>query len=307
MRFLGYVSPIQEAIERSAVIVVPSMGEGFGMVALEAMERARPVIAAAIGGLGELVADGETGVLVAPGESAPLARAIVEVAGDLERAARMGEAGRRRALTEFLEERCIQRTEQLYEQAPLVERERAVRHPRDREQRSRAAEAERAVHPVAQHRGDVARECLGIVGRKEQPGHAVGDELRSRACIGRHDGPPGQHPFQHREAEAFPPRGVDDDVAAAVEGRDVSDAPRHEDAVGDAELARERLQLALAPAPRRARAASRPGSTAARESRCRRPSAARAVQHKVGAVSRRGSAARDSRPTARAARRARSG
>jgi glycosyltransferase involved in cell wall biosynthesis len=117
VRFLGYVSPIQEAIERSAVIVVPSMGEGFGMVALEAMERARPVIAAAIGGLGELVADGETGVLVAPGESGPLARAIVEVAGDLERAAQMGAAGRRRALTDFLEERCIQRTEQLYEQA----------------------------------------------------------------------------------------------------------------------------------------------------------------------------------------------
>ena len=117
VRFLGYVSPIQDAIERSAVIVVPSMGEGFGMVALEAMERARPVIAAAIGGLGELVADGETGVLVAPGEAQPLARAIVELAGDLERAARMGEAGRRRALTEFLEERCIERTEQLYERA----------------------------------------------------------------------------------------------------------------------------------------------------------------------------------------------
>ena len=80
------------------------------------MERARPVIAASIGGLGELVADGETGVLVAPG-GRPLARAIVDVAGDLEHAARMGEAGRRRALTEFLEERCIQRTEQLYEQA----------------------------------------------------------------------------------------------------------------------------------------------------------------------------------------------
>jgi glycosyltransferase involved in cell wall biosynthesis len=117
VRFLGYVSPIQDAIERSAVIVVPSMGEGFGMVALEAMERARPVIAASIGGLGELVADGETGVLVTPGEAEPLARAIVEVAGDLDRAARMGETGRRRALAEFLEERCIERTEQLYERA----------------------------------------------------------------------------------------------------------------------------------------------------------------------------------------------
>ena len=117
VRFLGYVSPIQDAIERSAVIVVPSMGEGFGMVALEAMERARPVIAASIGGLGELVADGDTGILVAPGEAEPLTRAIIEVAGDLDRAARMGQSGRRRALAEFLEERCIERTEQLYERA----------------------------------------------------------------------------------------------------------------------------------------------------------------------------------------------
>jgi glycosyltransferase involved in cell wall biosynthesis len=117
VRFLGYVSPIQEAIERSAIVVVPSMGEGFGMVALEAMERARPVIAAAVGGLGELVRDGETGRLVAPGETGPLASAIVELAGDLDRAAQMGQAGRVRALAEFLEERCTDRTEILYRES----------------------------------------------------------------------------------------------------------------------------------------------------------------------------------------------
>jgi glycosyltransferase involved in cell wall biosynthesis len=114
VRFLGYVAPIQDAIERSAIVVVPSLGEGFGMVALEAMERARPVIAAAIGGLGELVVHGETGLLVPPGEAAPLARAIAELGGDLPRAARMGEAGRRRALADFLETRCVERTEILY-------------------------------------------------------------------------------------------------------------------------------------------------------------------------------------------------
>lgn len=112
--FLGHVSPIQGAIERSQVVVVPSMGEGFGMVALEAMERARPVIAAAIGGLGELVQNEETGLLVAPGESAPLRDAIVRVAGDRELARRMGEAGRRRALQRFLQEFCTDRTEILY-------------------------------------------------------------------------------------------------------------------------------------------------------------------------------------------------
>jgi glycosyltransferase involved in cell wall biosynthesis len=117
VRFLGHVSPIQGAIEDSAVVVVPSMGEGFGMVALEAMERSRPVIAAAIGGLGELVEDGETGLLVEPGVAEPLRQAIVELAGELPRAAAMGEAGRRRALAEFLESRCVERTEQLYRNA----------------------------------------------------------------------------------------------------------------------------------------------------------------------------------------------
>jgi glycosyltransferase involved in cell wall biosynthesis len=117
VRFLGQVSPIQAAIEQSAVVVVPSMGEGFGMVALEAMERARPVIAAAIGGLGELVRDGETGVLVPAGEAEPLRDAIVRVAGDLPLARRMGKAGRQRALTRFLQQFCTDRTELLYEGA----------------------------------------------------------------------------------------------------------------------------------------------------------------------------------------------
>ena len=117
VRFLGHVSPIQAAIERAAVVVVPSMGEGFGMVALEAMERARPVIAANIGGLGELVRDGETGVLVPAGEAEPLAAAIVRVAGDLELARAMGDAGRRRALSRFLQTACTERTELLYEDA----------------------------------------------------------------------------------------------------------------------------------------------------------------------------------------------
>jgi glycosyltransferase involved in cell wall biosynthesis len=114
IRFLGYVAPVQRAIEDAAIVVVPSMGEGFGMVALEAMERARPVIAAEIGGLGELVEEGVTGLLVPPGEAEPLAHAIVQLAADLPRAVEMGEAGRRRALEQFLQERCTDRTELVY-------------------------------------------------------------------------------------------------------------------------------------------------------------------------------------------------
>jgi glycosyltransferase involved in cell wall biosynthesis len=114
VRFLGFVSPVQAAIEDAAIVVVPSLGEGFGMVALEAMERARPVIASAVGGLPEIVADGETGLVVPPADTDALAEAIVAVAGDLPRAAAMGESGRERALSTFTPQRCVERIEELY-------------------------------------------------------------------------------------------------------------------------------------------------------------------------------------------------
>jgi glycosyltransferase involved in cell wall biosynthesis len=114
VRFLGFVSPVQRAIEDAGIVVVPSLGEGFGMVALEAMERARPVIASAVGGLPEIVADGETGLVVPSGDADALAEAIVALAGDPQRAARMGAAGRERALAEFTPERSVRRVEELY-------------------------------------------------------------------------------------------------------------------------------------------------------------------------------------------------
>jgi starch synthase len=84
------------------------------MVALEAMERARPVIVSAVGGLPEIVADGETGLVVPSGDAEALAEAIVALAADLERASAMGRAGRERALAEFPPERSAERIEDLY-------------------------------------------------------------------------------------------------------------------------------------------------------------------------------------------------
>ena len=114
VRFLGFVSPVQAAIENASAVVVPSLGEGFGMVALEAMERGRPVIASAVGGLPEIVADEETGLVVSPGNAEELAEAMVALASDPARAAAMGEAGRRRALESFTQERSTERIEELY-------------------------------------------------------------------------------------------------------------------------------------------------------------------------------------------------
>jgi glycosyltransferase involved in cell wall biosynthesis len=114
VRFLGHVTPVQRAIEDSMAVVVPSLGEGFGMVALEAMERARPVIAAAIGGLEDLVRDGETGLLVQAGDAPSLAGAMLALAADPARAAAMGLEARRRAIERFPEARCTERTEEVY-------------------------------------------------------------------------------------------------------------------------------------------------------------------------------------------------
>jgi glycosyltransferase involved in cell wall biosynthesis len=115
VRFLGQVTPVQNEIEQAAAVLVPSLGEGFGMVALEAMERARPVIASDIGGLSDIVRDGSTGILVRPASVDDLAAALLDVVGDPERAAAMGLAGRQRMFQRFSESRCADRTELLYE------------------------------------------------------------------------------------------------------------------------------------------------------------------------------------------------
>ena len=105
MRFLGFVSPVQTAIENAAIVVVPSLGEGFGMVALEAMERSRPVVASAVGGLPEIVADGETGLVVEPGDAEALADALVTLASDLSVPPRWAKQGGARAVESFTPER----------------------------------------------------------------------------------------------------------------------------------------------------------------------------------------------------------
>jgi glycosyltransferase involved in cell wall biosynthesis len=115
VHFLGQVSSVPYA--DSAVVVVPSLGEGFGMVALEAMERGRPVVASDVGGLPEIVADGETGLVVPAGDADALAWAIAELAANLPRAAALGAAGRARALSNFRQERCTDRHEELYRAA----------------------------------------------------------------------------------------------------------------------------------------------------------------------------------------------
>ncbi|HQZ35730.1 MAG TPA: glycosyltransferase family 4 protein [Ilumatobacteraceae bacterium] len=94
--FTGEIDDRELIVEMDAadVVVMPSVHEeGFGMVAIEAAARGRPVVASARGGLHEAVIDGVTGLLVAPADPRELATAIVTVLSDHRRADEFGSAG----------------------------------------------------------------------------------------------------------------------------------------------------------------------------------------------------------------------
>jgi glycosyltransferase involved in cell wall biosynthesis len=99
--FLGRVSPVEPVYERNAITVVPSRGEGFGMVALEAAERGRAAIVSDVGGLPEIVTHRKTGLVVPVGDADALTAAIVELARDPDSVRAFGAAARQRALESF--------------------------------------------------------------------------------------------------------------------------------------------------------------------------------------------------------------
>jgi len=108
---------IRDWLERADVFVHTSRWEGFGIVLLEAMLAGLPVVATRVSAVPEVVADGETGVLVEAGDVDGLAAALQELLSDRERARALGEAGRRRAREEFSVARMAERTQAVYDDA----------------------------------------------------------------------------------------------------------------------------------------------------------------------------------------------
>jgi len=93
----GYQTEVTPFYHACDLIALPSLSEGMPNAALEAMRCSRPVLATRVGGIPEVVLEGETGFLVAPGDPQALADALVRLLADLPRAALMGAFGRRRA------------------------------------------------------------------------------------------------------------------------------------------------------------------------------------------------------------------
>jgi glycosyltransferase involved in cell wall biosynthesis len=95
------VEGVLEAMDAASFLVLPSRSEGMGRVIVESLTRGRPVVGARVGGIPELVRDGENGLLVQPGDTAALADAIVRLCLDRPLLERL-EAGTRASAEPWL-------------------------------------------------------------------------------------------------------------------------------------------------------------------------------------------------------------
>lgn len=102
-------------LDRADVFAHTSRWEGFGIVLLEAMLAGLPVVATRASAVPEIVVDGETGILVDPGDAGGVAAALTAMLGDETRRQAFAAAGRARALAEFSVARMADRTVALYE------------------------------------------------------------------------------------------------------------------------------------------------------------------------------------------------
>ena len=103
-----------QLLSHSTLFACPSVYEPLGIVNLEAMACGTAVVASKVGGIPEVVADGETGLLVPPDDPDALAESINALTRDRDRAKAMGAAGRERAQTQFDWGKIAGQTAELY-------------------------------------------------------------------------------------------------------------------------------------------------------------------------------------------------
>lgn len=105
----GRAGDMPDRLLQVDVFVQPSLSEGFGLAAAEAMSCALPVVASGTGGLAELIEDGRSGILVSPASSDKLAGAINRLLADRALRSTLGDAARRRVVESFsIGQMCLQ-------------------------------------------------------------------------------------------------------------------------------------------------------------------------------------------------------
>jgi glycosyltransferase involved in cell wall biosynthesis len=114
LRWPGHVASMPRLLSSLDVYVSPAETEALGIGLIEAAIAGVPTVATNVGGVPEVVIDGETGLLVVPSNSHALANAVLELVRDRQRASALSVAARERCLREFASERMIERTLDVY-------------------------------------------------------------------------------------------------------------------------------------------------------------------------------------------------
>jgi glycosyltransferase involved in cell wall biosynthesis len=114
--FRGFVENVGELLASCDAFVLASLNESFPLSILEAMAASKPVVATAVGGVGESITHLETGMLVPPGDPVALATAIRTVLSDAPLARRLAAAGKARVERFFTAERMVSRVTDIYDQ-----------------------------------------------------------------------------------------------------------------------------------------------------------------------------------------------
>lgn len=121
VRFMGALlrdrEAVFETINRSTFVVMPSIFEAFGLTALESMRMGRPVIASRVGGLGEIITDGKTGLLFPPQDPLALYNAMRHLLDHPKLTKEMGQNAKRFAADHYLLEESVDDYERLFRQA----------------------------------------------------------------------------------------------------------------------------------------------------------------------------------------------
>jgi glycosyltransferase involved in cell wall biosynthesis len=112
--FTGFRKDVNRIIEEIDLLVLSSLGEGFGLVCLEAMAMGKPIVASNVMAIPEIVVNGETGILTSPKNSHSLAEGIMKLLRDPDLARKMGEKGKKRLEKQFTIEKMTRKTEELY-------------------------------------------------------------------------------------------------------------------------------------------------------------------------------------------------
>jgi glycosyltransferase involved in cell wall biosynthesis len=115
--FAGWQTDLQALYAGVDLVALSSLNEGTPVALIEAMAAGCAVVATAVGGVPDVVDDGRTGRLVAPGDESALAAAIAELIGDVELRARLGAAARAEALARFGYARLVADVDRVYREA----------------------------------------------------------------------------------------------------------------------------------------------------------------------------------------------